>query len=116
LRPGDSATGTENDAVPVAVFALKVSPMPRIAPPPFGISGRGAELNSSLVLAFASTGAGRPSGRTTARSRAAGAETPVPPGGRGELGPAGRSAIAYVTTKAITTSSRLSSVVPEVSV
>ena len=107
-RPGESATGTLNEAVPVAGFALNVSPIPRIAPPPFGSSTLGADTNSSFVLDRASTGTGRPSGRTTARSRDAGAGTPVPAGARGALGVDGRSA----TRTHVSTSTRTMSFTP----
>ena len=47
-RPGDVNIGTLSDPVPVTGFAANFSPMPRIAPPPFGreIEGIGDELFS----------------------------------------------------------------------
>jgi len=41
-RPRLSGSGTEIDPVPVAGFAENFSPIPRIAPPPFGRERDGA--------------------------------------------------------------------------
>src|SRR5262245_2174537 len=41
-RPGDKARGTDIEQVPVAAAIENFSPMPRIAPPPFGKVGVGS--------------------------------------------------------------------------
>src|SRR5260370_4958066 len=57
-RPGLAAIGTVSDPVPVTGLAANFSPMPRIAPPPFGREGDGTGLGfcafpSSVVPALA---------------------------------------------------------------
>jgi hypothetical protein len=49
-RPGDVAIGTLIEPVPVTGFAANFSPMPQIAPPPFGSESDGADTeNESRV-------------------------------------------------------------------
>src|SRR5687767_10643732 len=48
-RPGDVATGTDIVAVPVTGLVENFSPMPRIAPPPFGSDTVGAETKNAWV-------------------------------------------------------------------
>ena len=55
-RPGLSGRGTVNDPVPVTGLAVNFSPMPRMAPPPFGSAmDGGAEadpLDAALDVPF----------------------------------------------------------------
>src|SRR5215208_5558801 len=44
-RPGDVKIGTVRDPVPVTGLAANFSPMPRIAPPPFGNATTGGAWN-----------------------------------------------------------------------
>src|SRR5260370_15874652 len=46
-RPGLAAIGTVSDPVPVIGLTANFSPMPRIAPPPFGREGDGSGLGFS---------------------------------------------------------------------
>jgi hypothetical protein len=59
-RPGLVKIGMLADAVPVTGFAPNFSPMPRIAPPPFGTDTEGKldwPLDGMLVLELVAAGA-----------------------------------------------------------
>ena len=51
-RPGLNGSGTDNDPVPVRGLAENFSPMPRIAPPPFGSEIAGGVAVDPFAGAF----------------------------------------------------------------
>ena len=60
-RPGDTASGIVSDPVPVAASVVNFSPMPRIAPPPFGAATDGSKLSAAGELPLVAESGPRPS-------------------------------------------------------
>lgn len=76
LRPGEVAIGTNIEAVPVTGLTESFSPIPRIAPPPFGSESVGGVVRKLFRQEGTSVTARGPEMFDTAARRRRASETP----------------------------------------